>query len=181
MHFGQAHNVHVRRVEAAVGSVLFLALAPGAVVGLVPWVLTHWQMLRRDAWWSPAAAMGAIILAAGLAFLLHAFARFVLEGVGTPAPLAPTERLVVGGMYRYVRNPMYIAVVAAIIGQALLLAQPVLVVYGVVVWLVVAAFARWYEEPTLARRFGADYAAYRAAVPAWLPRLRPWTPLGGSS
>jgi protein-S-isoprenylcysteine O-methyltransferase Ste14 len=102
--------------------------------------------------------------------------RFVVEGFGTPAPVAAPERLVIGGVYRYVRNPMYVAVLAAIVGQALLLGQLGLLLYAVAAWVVVAAFVRFYEEPTLTRRFGADYEAYRRAVPAWWPRLRPWEP-----
>ncbi|MDQ3792223.1 MAG: isoprenylcysteine carboxyl methyltransferase, partial [Actinomycetota bacterium] len=98
--------------------------------------------------------------------------------LGTPAPVAAPERLVVGGVYRYVRNPMYVAVLTAIVGQALLLGRLVLLLYAAAAWLVVAAFVRLYEEPTLARRFGADYEVYRRAVPAWRPRLRPWEPDG---
>jgi len=105
-----------------------------------------------------------------------AFARFVTEGLGTPAPVAPTERLVVGGPYRYVRNPMYVAVDATIAGQALLLARPVLFVYGGCAGLLMWAFAHWYEEPDLGRRFGADYDRYCEAVPGWWPRLRSWDP-----
>ena len=108
--------------------------------------------------------------------LVQAFVRFVVEGFGTPAPVVAPERLVVGGVYRYVRNPMYVAVLAAIVGQALLLGRLGLLLYACTVWLVVAAFVRFYEEPTLARRFGADYEAYRRAVPAWWPRLRAWEP-----
>jgi protein-S-isoprenylcysteine O-methyltransferase Ste14 len=102
--------------------------------------------------------------------------RFVVEGFGTPAPVAAPERLVVGGVYRYVRNPMYVAILATIVGQALLLGRLGLLLYAAVAWLVAAAFVRFYEEPTLTRRFGAKYEAYRHAVPAWLPRLRPWDP-----
>ena len=116
------------------------------------------------------------MLVAGLIVLVQAFVRFVVEGFGTPAPVAAPERLVVGGVYRYVRNPMYVAVLAAIVGQALLLGRLSLLLYAGAAWLVVAAFVRFYEEPTLARRFGADYEAYRRAVPAWWPRLRPWEP-----
>ncbi len=118
-----------------------------------------------------AAAAG---IAAGVAVILNAFARFVLEGVGTPAPVAPTEKLVVGGLYRHVRNPMYVAVASTIIGQALLLARPLLLVYAAVFMAVVAAFVHLYEEPTLTRQFGDDYTRYRHAVPAWRPRLSPW-------
>jgi protein-S-isoprenylcysteine O-methyltransferase Ste14 len=119
---------------------------------------------------------GAVLIVAGAGALLHAFARFVVEGGGTPAPLAPTERLVVGGLYRHVRNPMYVAVGATIAGQALLLGRPLLLAYAAAFWLVVAAFVRGYEEPTLSARYGEEYAAYRRAVPAWWPRLRPWSP-----
>src|SRR4051812_2172273 len=94
-------------LPAAFGSVLFLLVAPGVVGGLVPWLLTGWRSSH------PATAMvvlGAALIALGTGVLLHAFGRFVFEGRGTPAPTAPTERLVVGGVYRHVRNPMYLAV-----------------------------------------------------------------------
>ena len=116
------------------------------------------------------------MIAIGLAALLHAFARFVIEGLGTPAPPAPTERLVVGGLYRYVRNPMYLAVESIILGQVLLFGQPALVPYAAVFAIAVVTFVYGYEQPTLERRFGAEYRAYQTAVPAWLPRLRPWKP-----
>jgi protein-S-isoprenylcysteine O-methyltransferase Ste14 len=79
-------------------------------------------------------------------------------------------------VYRYVRNPMYVTVLAAIVGQASLLGRLVLLLYAAGAWLVIAAFVRFYEEPTLAGRFGADYEGYRRAVPAWWPRLRPREP-----
>jgi protein-S-isoprenylcysteine O-methyltransferase Ste14 len=109
---------------------------------------------------------------------VHAFARFVAEGVGTPAPVAPTRELVVGGLYRYVRNPMYLAVLAAIVGQALMLGRLVLLTYAAVMATAFVTFVRGYEEPTLAEQFGARYQAYRAAVPGWWPRRHPWRPTG---
>jgi protein-S-isoprenylcysteine O-methyltransferase Ste14 len=154
------------RVRAAAGSGLFLALAPGVVAGAIPYWLTSWE--SHD----PPLALqvaGGALLAAAVPLLLHSFARFAMEGVGTPAPVAPTEHLVVGGLYRYVRNPMYLAVVATVLGQAALLGRPVLAAYGAAVGSAMVAFARFYEEPTLARRFGAEYAAYRRSVPGWLP------------
>ena len=163
------------RSAAAVGSSVFLALAPGTVAGLVPWALTGWQ---AGHWWLPARVLGGGLGAAGGVVLVHAFARFVVEGVGTPAPVAPTRHLVVGGLYRHVRNPMYVAVVAAIAGQGLLLSRGVLLGYALVAAGVMAAFARWHEEPALTRRFGAEYDQYRRAVPGWWPRLRPWTAAG---
>ena len=164
----------MRRTAAAAGSTLFFAIAPGAVAGLVPWWLTGWQVRGPLAHWAPLRVAGLIMLILGAIVLVQAFARFVAEGHGTPAPAAPTERLVVGGLYRYVRNPMYLAVVAAIIGQALVLGQSVLLGYAAAVWVTVASFVRWYEEPTLARQFGEQYQSYRCAVSAWRPSIRPW-------
>ena len=166
----------MRTSAAAAGSSVFFAAAPGVVAGLVPWVLTGWEAGDAPGWAGPVRAAGAVLLVACAAVLVHAFVRFVREGRGTPAPIAPTERLVVGGLYRHVRNPMYVAVVGAIIGQGLLLARPVLFAYAAVAGAGMAAFARWHEEPVLAARYGADYATYRRAVPGWVPRLRPWQP-----
>jgi protein-S-isoprenylcysteine O-methyltransferase Ste14 len=156
------------KARAAVGSFVFLLLAPGVVAGVVPWVLTGWE---SNDWPFVVRGLGALLIAGGVGVLLHAFGRFVVEGVGTPAPVAPTEQLVVGGIYRHVRNPMYVAVAATIIGQALLLGRPVLLAYAALFMAAVAAFVHLYEEPTLMNRYGEEYAAYRRAVPAWLPRL----------
>jgi protein-S-isoprenylcysteine O-methyltransferase Ste14 len=168
----------MRRTTAAVGSAAFFLAAPGVAVGLIPWLLTRWQTREPLPYWAPLRVLGGLLLLAGLVALIQAFVRFVVEGLGTPAPVAAPERLVVGGVYRYVRNPMYVVVLTVIVGQALLLGRLVLLLYAAAAWLVVAAFVRLYEEPTLARRFGADYEAYRRAVPAWRPRLRPWEPEG---
>jgi protein-S-isoprenylcysteine O-methyltransferase Ste14 len=164
----------MRRPTAAVGSAVFFLAAPGVVAGLIPWLLTRWQAREPLPYWAPMRVLGGILLVAGLIALIRAFVRFVMEGLGTPAPIAAPERLVVGGVYRYVRNPMYVAVLAAIVGQGLLLGRLGLLLYAAATWLLVAAFVRWYEEPTLTRRFGEDYETYRRAVPAWWPRLRPW-------
>jgi len=137
------------------------------VAGLVPYLLTNW-----DAADPPAAlvVIGVLLVAVGAIVLLQAFARFVLEGIGTPAPMAPTERLVIGGAYRFVRNPMYIAVGSVILGQALLLGRPVLLAYLAGFAIAVAAFVRLYEEPTLEARYGAEYVTYCETVPRWWPR-----------
>ena len=166
----------MRRAGAALGSAVFFVLAPGVVAGQVPWWLTGWQVRSLPAWWLPLRLTGVVLLVAGTAVLVQAFARFVVEGLGTPAPVAPTRELVVGGLYRYVRNPMYLAVLAAIVGQALALGQLVLLPYAAVVAAAFVAFVHGYEEPTLARQFGARYLAYRQAVPGWWPRRHPWPP-----
>lgn len=166
----------VRRSVAAAGSAAFFALAPGTVAGLLPWWLTGWQPGAAFAHWLPVRLLGLLILLAGAVVLVHAFVRFVVEGIGTPAPLAPPTRLVVGGLYRYVRNPMYLAVTAAILGQALLLWRPVLLGYAALVTAAMVAFVLGYEQPALTSKFGTDYATYRRAVPGWWPRLTPWRP-----
>jgi protein-S-isoprenylcysteine O-methyltransferase Ste14 len=160
----------VGRLRAALISAVFLVLAPGTVAGLVPWLITGWRPGHAAL---AAVVIGAVLIAAGCGVLLYAFAQFVIEGVGTPAPPAPTERLVIRGLYRYVRNPMYLAVLAVVVGQALVLGRPVLLVYAAAIAAAFATFVRLYEEPTLARRYGAQYEAYRERVPAWLPVRRP--------
>lgn len=153
-----------------VGSFAFLILAPGVVAGLVPWLISGWRGSAPLA----VEAVGWVAVVAGVGVLLSAFARFALDGLGTPAPLAPTERLVVSGAYRHVRNPMYLAVIAIIGGQAAILASSVLVVYAAVVLATFVAFVRRYEQPALSERYGVEYEAYREAVPGWLPRLGAW-------
>lgn len=156
------------RAKAAIGSILFLAVAPGVMAGVIPYWLTGWDAAGTVP--TAQVAVGAALVMAGVAVLLDAFARFVVEGLGTPAPIAPTEHLVVGGLYRYVRNPMYVAVATTIIGQAVLLGRPGLLLYAAAFGLTVWSFVHFYEEPTLAARYGEEYEAYRRTVPGWRPR-----------
>lgn len=161
---------------AAVATAGFFVVIPGTVVGLIPWAITRWRVHRPPLpGWSTARVIGAVLVAAGLVPMASAPIEFVKAG-GTPLPLAPTDHLVVTGFNRYVRNPMYVGVLLVILGQALLFGNIRLLIYAAVAWIVPAAFVHWYEEPTLARQFGAEYEAYRQAVPAWRPRLLPWTP-----
>ena len=159
--------------RAALASLAHFVAAPGTVVMLVPWLLTRWEAgpLPVSAW--PLRLGGAVLVLGGSAVLVREFVRFAVEGGGSPAPPVPTERLVVTGLYRYVRNPMYVAVVAAVLGQAALLGRPVLATYALILGAVMWLFVRSYEEPTLRQQFGAEYDAYRADVPGWWPRLRP--------
>ena len=159
----------MRTTTATAGSAAFLLIAPGVVAGLVPWWLTGWQM--GAPFLAPVRVGGAVLAAAGVIALLAAFAQFAIQGRGTPAPAAPTEELVVRGLYRYVRNPMYLAVLAVIIGQALWLNRPVLLVYAAAVAAACITFVYGYEQPTLTRRYGAEYLAYKRSVPGWWPRL----------
>jgi protein-S-isoprenylcysteine O-methyltransferase Ste14 len=158
---------------AAAGSSLFFALAPGVVAGVIPWLITGWDGSPA---WPGWRVLGALITACGAAVLVHAFWRFVAEGIGTPAPVAPTQHLVIGGLYRWVRNPMYLAVVACAAGQAGIFGRPVLLAYAAALLAIFVAFVRGYEEPTLTRQFGAEYLAYKRAVPGWWPRRPAQTP-----
>lgn len=163
------------RMRAILGSVVFLFVAPGIVAGLVPWSLSQYRLdgpllgIEASRW------LGVLLLVLGGALLVETFARFALQGLGTPAPIAPTRTLVVTGSYRFVRNPMYVAVVSLILGQGLLLGNPIVLGYGLVVWLTVHLFVLTYEEPMLSSSYGTQYARYRANVRRWIPRLTPWT------
>ena len=169
----------MRKGVAAVESFFFLVLAPGTTAVLIPWLLTGWHERVPPPYLALRVA-GITLIVLGAAVLLEAFARFVGEGGGTPAPVAPTQRLVIGGLYRYVRNPMYLAVAATIVGQALFLGRFELLVYAAAFLGTTFAFVRFYEEPTLREQYGAEYEVYRSAVPGWWPRLRPWMPPDGA-
>ena len=115
-----------------------------------------------------------VLLFLGGAALLECFVRFARHGFGTPAPVAPTRRLIASGLYRHVRNPMYVSIVGLVLGQALLFGQTALLLYGGAVWLCFHLFVLVYEEPKLRRQFPADYEAFTRSVPRWFPRFLPW-------
>jgi protein-S-isoprenylcysteine O-methyltransferase Ste14 len=164
----------MNRVGAVIGSVVFFFLAPGTVAGFVPWWISGW--IRQEAFLGaePTRWLGVAFIAAGLVVLIDSFARFALQGIGTPAPVLPTKHLVVSGWYRFVRNPMYVAVVSVILGQALSFANVWLLVYAAFVWLGFHTFVTQYEEPTLRQSFAQDYEVYCRGVRRWVPRLSPW-------
>ena len=159
----------MRRSTAAIGSVAWFVVIGGTFAGLVPWLITGWQLHRPWPYWVVAQVAGVVLICAGLVPAVHVFVQFTRAG-GTPIPLAPTRRLVVSGFNRYVRNPIYVGSVMIFAGEALLFGRPSLLLYTAVGWAAAAAFVHWYEEPSLARRFGAEYEAYRART--W--RLLPW-------
>ena len=151
---------------AVLGSALFFAVAPSSVAGLVPWWITHWEFRPPFFDLEATRAVGILLIVAGLPGLVNSFARFALQGLGTPAPIAPTQNLVVTGLYRYVRNPIYVALVAVILGQAALFGDQRLLLYGVLVWLAFHAFVVGYEEPALVHRFGTEYRGFPGQRPA---------------
>ncbi|MBV8216502.1 MAG: isoprenylcysteine carboxylmethyltransferase family protein [Verrucomicrobia bacterium] len=170
-----AHGTKRPRARAIFGSLLFLAVAPGTVIGLIPWWISKWKVQPMPHGFLLVRLFGALVLGTSFLVLLDAFVRFALQGIGTPAPVLPTRHLVVTGFYRHVRNPMYVAVVSAIIGQSMILGNLDLVLYAALVWLVSHLFVVVYEEPTLRRKFGDEYVEFCDSVPRWIPRLRPWS------
>jgi protein-S-isoprenylcysteine O-methyltransferase Ste14 len=164
----------MRRASAVVGSAFFLVLAPGTVAGVVPWWISGWRIRPPLLQFSPFRWPGVLLIVAGVPVLLDSFARFALKGLGTPSPVFPTRHLVVSGLYRYVRNPMYLAVAALIFGQGLLFGDVRVLEYGVLVWLAFHLFVLLYEEPVLRRSFGAEYENFCAHVGRWVPRLSAW-------
>src|SRR5688500_2364572 len=166
----------VKSVAAAVrGSFVWLIIAPGTLVIYGTWAISRWQLHPPLFGGQSSRGLGILLILIALPLLLEAFGRFAIHGRGTPAPVLPPEQLVVQGFYRNVRNPMYVAVVSLILGQALFFGDARLLVYALVVWLVFHLFVVLYEEPTLRRRYGSQYERYCAAVGRWIPRFKPWT------
>ena len=171
---GGVSGTAMQRSIAVLGSAVFFVVAPCTLAGLVPWSITSWQLRPPFLGLELTRGFGAILILAGLPGLVDAFARFALQGLGTPAPIGPPRNLVVTGLYRCVRNPMYVAVVAIILSQAVLMGDWRLIVYGALLWPSLHIFVVAYEEPTLEQTFGREYEAFRAAVPRWIPRMTPW-------
>ena len=165
----------MRRSAAAAVSVAWGAALGGTFGCLLPYLLGEWHFHRPLPYWAVAQAAGVLLIGGGLVPIAASFIDFIQAG-GTPVPAAAPPRLVVSGFYRYVRNPIYVGFLAILVGQALLFGSLGLLKYAAVAWCIGAAAVRWYEEPTLARKFGAEYRDYRHAVRAWIPRLHPWTP-----
>lgn len=166
----------MRRILGILGSAIFLVIAPGIVAVYVPWLICRWHFAKSVPGDWLVRLSGVLLLAAGIPALLDSFARFALQGLGTPAPVFSTRHLVVSGLYRYVRNPMYIAVESLILGQGLLFGSIRVIEYGLAVWVGFYLFVFIYEEPTLRRTYGPEYEEFCAHVPRWIPRLRPWRP-----
>jgi len=167
----------MRRPFAIAGSAIFFVIAPVTVAGLVPYWICRWRFEHLSIAWIPARVSGAALVVIGALTLLDSFARFALKGLGTPAPVFPTRHLVVSGLYRFVRNPMYVAILAIVLGQGLMFGNVWLLGYGAVLWLAFHLFVLVYEEPTLARTFGSEYESFCANVPRWIPRRSPWRPV----
>lgn len=147
----------------------FTLAVPGIVAGVAPYLLD--AIFRVDELViGPLRYAGWILVTAGIGGYLWCVRDFVRVGRGTPAPIDAPQELVIQGLYRWSRNPMYVNVVLVVFGQAMILESLPVLAYGIVLWAGFHTFVRWYEEPRLARQFGGPYERYRAAVPRWLGR-----------
>jgi len=153
-------------------TLLFTIVVPGTVVVLVPWWLLKGQVSVHGGW---TGAAGVALVVCGAALYLRCAWDFAMRGRGTPAPVDPPRQLVVAGVYRYVRNPMYLGVLCMLVGEAALFHATVLLGYAGAFFLACHLFVISHEEPTLRRKFGPAHERYCAAVPRWFPRLTPWT------
>ena len=147
---------------------LFTLVVPGTIAVLVP-LLIKWDRPVAE---GPTLWLGACLLALGTLLYLRSVWDFAVSGGGTPAPIDAPKRLVTNGVYRYSRNPIYIAVLIAIAGWASLYQAPVLLIYGVALFALYAVIIQRHEEPHLSKEFGEEFTAYKASTGRWLPRLR---------
>ena len=157
----------------AIISILFGVFGgPGIVLVYVPFLITRFRIPAQEAAWQMILA--GLLMVVGILPGIESARRFVTVGRGTLVPTNPTEHLVVSGFYRHVRNPMYVGVLTALAGEAVLFERRAMIVYAVIVWLVIHLFICFYEEPTLTRRYGDEYLRFKRHVPRWLPRVTAW-------
>lgn len=156
-------------------TILFTVLVPGTVLGLVPFALTASTKGQRIDL-ATVHLMGFTLLLPGVAIIIWCFIDFIRRGRGTPAPYDPPRKLVVVGLYRYVRNPQYVGVILVAVSEAVLFGRIILVGYAVFLAVGYHLFVRFYEEPTLRRKFGEEYVQYCAAVSRWLPHRSSFNP-----
>jgi protein-S-isoprenylcysteine O-methyltransferase Ste14 len=166
----------MRRFWALLGSLVFFIVAPGTITGLIPWSLTHWRIGPPFFGIDALRWAGAALIVLGLLPLVSSFVRFAWDGLGTPAPIAPPAKLVVTGFFSRVRNPIYVALLVILLGEALLFGDERVAVWGVLFWLFTFAWVVLIEEPGLRQQFGEEYRTYCKNVPRWLPRVTPYKP-----
>jgi protein-S-isoprenylcysteine O-methyltransferase Ste14 len=160
-----------RVVGPIVKTLVFVILVPGTVLVWVPYLLLAKEAPRPESWLNWLALAPSAV---GAAILLKCAWDFAVVGLGTPAPIDAPKSLVVSGLYRFVRNPMYVGVALVLFSEAALFSSPRLLGYALLLGAGFFLFVLAYEEPTLRRKFGASYQTYCQAVPRWIPRLTPW-------
>jgi protein-S-isoprenylcysteine O-methyltransferase Ste14 len=161
-------KVWPRKIWPIVNTLLFTIFVPGTVAILVPRWLSGGFVRPAN---GPLTWIGGVAFAVGAAIYFRCAWEFAVRGLGTPAPIAPTRFLVTTALHRYVRNPMYLGVALAILGEAALFRSVHVAEYAGLMLLTAHTFVVLYEEPTLQRQFGESYEEYRRTVPRWVPRL----------
>ena len=163
----------MRRAAAVIGTAIFLVFVPCVVAGVVPRWISHWEFRLSFLGVELTRFVGSALILAGVSGLVDSFGRFALQGLGTPAPIAPTQHLVVTGLYRYVRNPIYVRSPPSFSAR-----RSCLAIGGCSPTARSSASSATclscYEDPTLKKSFGAEYEAFRINVPRWIPRLTAW-------
>ncbi len=148
-----------------------LVVVPGLVIWLSGWGPAAWQA-------SPATfgalALAFVLASLGITLMVRTVGLFLRRGKGTPAPWDPPRKLVVEGVYRHVRNPMISGVICVLLAEALLFQSLPLTVWAALLVAANTFYIPKFEEPGLERRFGEAYRIYKASVPRWIPRLKPW-------
>ena len=162
-----------RRFWPILNTILFTIFVPGTVVILVPrWLMGGYLRPANSlATWLGATWLGAAMFVCGSAIYFRCAWEFAARGLGTPAPIAPTQFLVTTALHRYVRNPMYLGVALAILGQAVIFRSWHVAEYAGAMLLIAHVFVVLYEEPTLLSQFGESYEEYRRKVPRWVPKI----------
>jgi protein-S-isoprenylcysteine O-methyltransferase Ste14 len=164
---------HRRNVVISILFVLFGG--PGILLFFLPLWITHFHVPAWERWWQ--VLLSWILIVIGLVPVLESVVRFIYAGHGTLIPAVPPERLVVGGFYRFVRNPMYVGVMLALAGEALLFWRRGILIEALFAFIGFNLFVLLYEEPSLTRRYADDYLRYKKNVPRWLPRMSAWNNL----
>ena len=145
-------------------------LLPITVLIIIPWSIDRHPVLASGL----PLIVGLVIVAIGLFIIAQTIVTFIRIGNGTLAPWSPTRRLIVGGMYAYVRNPMILGVITVLVGESLVLVSLPILIWAIFVFVINTVYFIFSEEPGLEKRFGDEYREYKRNVPRWIPRLTPW-------
>lgn len=157
----------------AIKTLIWSIFVPGTVTLLVPYWLLSAGSTSFPRELSVMRVLGLAVISLAVMIYIWCAWNFTFIGKGTPAPFDPPKKLVVKGPYKFVRNPMYVFVALALIGEAIFFATPVLIIYAGVALVFCHLWVLYYEEPSLRRRFGESYERYCSRVSRWLPGLAP--------
>lgn len=148
---------------------LFTILQPGVVTVLIPFLILYYSRTELlPGRWTALNVAGAVVMVAGTCILLNCVLRFATEGKGTISPIDPTKKLVIRGLYKYSRNPMYVGVMFIMIGEAVFIWSLALAIYAAIVFAAFNLFIVLHEEPRCRREFGSEYEDYYRRVRRWL-------------